>query len=170
MLEERHAEELFSLVDKNRAYLRKWLPWVDVNTSTEDTQTFIRGALQKFVDSGAITAGIWHRGQMAGVIGLHQIEWTNNRTDIGYWLDESHQGKGIMTRACEALVDHVFEELNLNRVEIEAAVENVRSRAIPERLGFTLEGIRRKAEHLYGRYVDLAVYGMVANEWRQEPG
>jgi ribosomal-protein-serine acetyltransferase len=41
--EERNAEQLFRLVDENRAYLRAWLPWVDSNTSPEDTRSFIQG-------------------------------------------------------------------------------------------------------------------------------
>lgn len=100
------------------------------------------------------------------MIGLNEIDWANRSTKIGYWLDAGHQGKGTMTRASEALVQHAFTDLEFNRVEIEVAVRNTRSRAIPERLGFTFDGIRREAQYLYGRYEDIAVYGMTAAEWR----
>ena len=51
MIEERHAQELYDLVDANRAYLREWLPWVDYETSVEDSKAFIKHALQQFASS-----------------------------------------------------------------------------------------------------------------------
>ena len=83
---------------------------------------------------------------------------------MGYWLDKEAQGTGLMTRSCSALLEHAFAELDLNRVEIRCAVDNARSRAIPERLGFRLEGQLRQAEWLYDRFVDHAVYGLLARE------
>ena len=71
-----------------------------------------------------------------------------------------------MTAAVSALVRHGFRALKLNRIEIRAGVRNRRSRAIPERLGFRHEGTLRQAERLADRYVDHAVYGMLAGEWR----
>jgi ribosomal-protein-serine acetyltransferase len=68
-----------------------------------------------------------------------------------------------MTRAVKALIDHAFGELGLHRVEIRAAAENRRSRAIPERLGFEQEGILREAERVGERYQDLVVYGLLAS-------
>ena len=50
------------------------------------------------------------------MIGYHGIDWENGSTSLGYWLGEGFQGQGIVTAACRTLVDHAFEELNLNRV------------------------------------------------------
>ncbi len=71
-----------------------------------------------------------------------------------------------MTKTVKALMHYAFEELQLNKVEIRAAVGNVKSRAIPERLNFTIEGTIRDAEWLYDRYVDHVVYGMLVKEWQ----
>lgn len=71
-----------------------------------------------------------------------------------------------MTRAVKALTHYAFHELNLNRVDIRAAVENKKSRSIPERLGFVNEGRLRQAEWLYDRYVDCIIYGMLAEDWK----
>jgi ribosomal-protein-serine acetyltransferase len=84
---------------------------------------------------------------------------------IGYWLAAPWQGKGIMTTACAALIDHAFKELKLHRVEIRCATGNARSRAIPERLGFVKEGVIRQGEWVNDRFLDLAVYGMLATDW-----
>ena len=59
--------------------------------------------------------------------------------------------------------------MDLNRVQINCNVENERSRAVPERLGFKLEGIHRQVEYLNGRFGDWAVYGMLREEWETAP-
>jgi ribosomal-protein-serine acetyltransferase len=168
LLEERHSDQLFALTDKNRAYLREWLPWVDSTTSPDDTRGFIRHTLQQLAENDGFQAGIWFRGQLVGVIGFHGINWNNKKTEIGYWLSADFQGQGIMTLCCGALVQYAFEELGLNRVEIRCATGNAKSCAIPERLGFTREGVAREAEWLYDRFVDQAVYGMLAREWKHK--
>ena len=70
-----------------------------------------------------------------------------------------------MTEACRIYTCHAFATWNLNRVEIRCAVENRRSRAIPERLGFQSEGTIREAEWLYDHFVDHVIYGMLASDW-----
>ena len=82
-------------------------------------------------------------------------------TSIGYWLAESAQRRGTMTRAVQTLLDHAFGVWQLHRVEIRAAVNNTRSRAIPERLGFNQEGVLRAAERIGKRYTDQVVYAML---------
>lgn len=69
-----------------------------------------------------------------------------------------------MTASCRALINRAFGELDLHRVMILCATENRRSRAIPERLGFTLEGVAREAEWLYDHFVDLAIYGLLRTD------
>jgi ribosomal-protein-serine acetyltransferase len=167
LLDEPQAEELFALVDANRAYLREWLPWLDQNTEVGHTRAFIEAARKQHADRNGFTCGIRWRGELVGVVGLHAIDWANRTTSIGYWLAEAHQGRGLVTRSCAALLDHVFGDLDLNCVEIGCAPGNAKSAAIPERLGFTREGLLRQRERLYDRYVDHVVYGLLASEWRQ---
>lgn len=166
LLEEHHAEELFGVVDANRAYLRQWLPWLDTNRCAEDTRTFIRTSLQQFSVHNGFACALRDHGRLVGALGLHKIDWPNRATSIGYWVTERAQGRGLVTRACAVLLDHVFGELGLNRAEIACATGNQRSCAIAERLGFTREGLRRDAEWLYDHYVDLVIYSVLASEWR----
>lgn len=166
LLTREDAERLFALVDSCRPHLRRWLPWVDAVKAVEDSRAFIEGTLKKFAAGNGFEAGIWYKGELAGVIGLHYIDRNNRKTSIGYWLGEPFQGLGLMTKSCKACIDYVFQELKLNRVEIRCAVENQKSRAIPERLGFVNEGTIREAEWLYDHFVDHIVYGMIASEWR----
>lgn len=165
LIEEHHTEEVFRVTDLNRRYLRRWLPWVDSVKSPEDTRAFIRSSLQQFAENAGFQAGIWVRKQFAGVVGHHRIDRLNRRVELGYWIAEGFQGRGIMTDACRYVVRHAFGEYLLHRVEVRCAAGNRKSQAIPERLGFTQEGTLRQAEWLYDHYVDLVIYGMLASEW-----
>lgn len=161
LLEEADAEELYRLVDANRDHLAEWMPWAAGQT-LEQTANFIRGALGRYAKRNGFEMGLMVDDRMIGAAGFPGIDWVARATSVGYWLAEEHQGRGLMTRAVRALVDHAFGELELHRVEIQAAEGNRRSRAIPERLGFQQEGILREAECVGGRYLDLVVYGLLA--------
>jgi ribosomal-protein-serine acetyltransferase len=165
LLELHDAEEIFFLTDASRSYLREWLPWVDVTRTPDDSKAFIQSTLQQFAANNGFQAGILYKEKFAGMIGFHGIDWSNKTTSIGYWLGQGFQGKGIMTSACRAMVHIAIQEYGLNRMEIRAAVDNRKSRAIPERLGFTEEGTCRQAEWLYDHYVDHVVYGLLKEDW-----
>ena len=166
LFDDRHAEALFALTEQNRAHLRPWLPWVDQTLSVDDTRAFIQSSLYQYAGNNGFQAGIWFQGELAGAIGYLYFNWRSRKTEIGYWLAESFQGGGIMTRACAAMIEHAFAERGLNRVEIQCASGNTKSRAIPRRLGFVEEGVIREAEWLHDYFADHVVYGMLAREWR----
>lgn len=170
LLEEKHARDLFALVDRNRDYLRPWMVWVDDTRSVEDTRKFRRAALCRFQEKKGLQAGIFFEGRLVGVIGYNKIDWPGKSATLGYWLGASFQGRGIMTRACHAMLRYAFDELRLHRVEIQAAVENTKSRAIPERLGFKHERTVEQAQWLNDHFADYAVYGISAEEWRRRVG
>ena len=137
LLEPHHAEEVFGAVEANRSMLRQWLRWVDATKTVDDTHTFIDSSLRKLARQEGLTAGIWREGRFAGVVGVI----LNPRTptgEFGYWLCAEFQGKGLMTRTIGAVLPYLFEDRKLHRAEIHCAPENVRSCAIPKRLGFGL--------------------------------
>lgn len=166
LLQLHHAEELFAVVEQNRQHLRAWLPWVDSSRSPDNTREFIQSALHRFAQSRGVACGIWFNDSIVGCIDLYTIDHTDHRGSIGYWLSNVQQGKGIMTRSCRRMNQYGFEELKLNRIVIKAATENLRSRAIPERLGFVQEGIERQGIWVHDRYLDLVVYSLLAQEWQ----
>lgn len=162
------APELFQLINGAREYLREWLPWVDTTRTPEDSLAFIDHSMQAFEDERGLTAGIYYRGKLAGLISYNNLDWANKVAYVGYWLAPDYQGYGIMTNAVRALTDYAFTAYGLNRIDIRAAFENKKSRAIPKRLGFQEEGQIRQAEWLYDHFVDHVVYGMLASEWRKQ--
>jgi ribosomal-protein-serine acetyltransferase len=165
--EETDAEELFALTDAHRDHLAPWLPWVPLTTSPAVSLEFIRMTRRQLADDdGMQLALVDTDGSLAGVAGFHRFDWANRATSIGYWLAADRQGRGLMTAAVRGLLNHGFGGRGLHRVEIAAAVGNARSRAIPERLGFREEGVRREAERHGDAYLDLVVYALLAPEWR----
>jgi ribosomal-protein-serine acetyltransferase len=161
-LYEKDADSLFQLADSNRAYLRKWLPWLDQNKSVESTLAFIQHNQQLSKNDSAVAFGIWYRHELVGVISYNVIDKANRFALMDYWLAEKFQGHGIITKACAKLIEDALMTRKLNRVEIHCAVENKKSRAIPERLGFMFEGVLRQKEFIYDHYKDLAVYGLLS--------
>jgi ribosomal-protein-serine acetyltransferase len=167
LLETTEAKRLYQVVERNREHLRQWLPWVDHTRSVEDVRTFILRVLDQYHSNLGPQAGIWIRGALLGTIGCHPIDWMNRNCSIGYWLDAAEQGKGVITRCCTALIDYLFQEMGMHRVEIRCGTGNQRSCAIPERLGFSREGVVRGAEWVNDRWIDLVVWGLLESDWRQ---
>ncbi|SOC23419.1 ribosomal-protein-serine acetyltransferase [Ureibacillus xyleni] len=168
LIELNDAEKVLKLIDASRLYLKEWLSWLDSNKTIEDTKAYIQGCLKGFAENNSLDTVILYNEKIVGVAGFTNINWSNKTATIGYWLGEDYQGKGIMTNVAKALTNYAFTHLKLNKVEIRAAVENLKSRGIPERLGFVYEGTIRQAEWLYDHYVDHAVYGILAGEWTQK--
>jgi ribosomal-protein-serine acetyltransferase len=165
LIDRQHAGGLFEVIDSNREHLRRWQPQLDLLRSAGDVDRAITVWQQQFAINRAIYAGIWFNGRFCGMINHLGVDWLNRCAVLSYWLDAGHQGKGIMTACCRAFIAHGFNTWKLNRFTIECATENMRSRKIPERLGFTLEGIVRKIEWLHDHFADHAIYGLLHSEF-----
>jgi ribosomal-protein-serine acetyltransferase len=166
ILEIWHAPELLAFVQENRAYLGEWLVWARDMQTEEDARLFIKRGHTHFYEDGLPGVGIWLDERLAGGIGFSSIDRKTNSAEIGYWLGQQAAGRGLMTRSLRAILRYPFDLFHLNRVVIQADVKNMRSRAVAERLGFTLEGIRRQVWEYNGQMVDLAMYSLLAQEWK----
>ena len=160
------AEKLFGLIDTNREYLREWLSWVDNTSSIDDTILYIQTLYNQNIYSERFVMEVRYNNELSGLIDYHKGDSVNLKAEIGYWLGEKFQGKGIMTKACVALIDYGFNKAGLNRVTIKCAADNKRSQAIPLRLNFKQEGIEREGQFFYGRYHDVLVFSMLKSEWK----
>jgi ribosomal-protein-serine acetyltransferase len=155
-------DAIWSLVERERDRLAEWMPWVPLTTTIEEERAWLES-----VSSNERTlegCGLFVEGRYVGGVGLMPGAYGIG-AEIGYWIDSEYEGRGLVTRAVRALIDIGFEELGLNRIEIRAGVGNSRSRAIPERLGLTREGIERGGGLGAGGYYDLVVYSVVRDEW-----
>ncbi|UJR11345.1 hypothetical protein I4U23_015526 [Adineta vaga] len=124
-------DRLYELIELNRDYLHRHICGIDVLRTREDVQK--RWGTPR---ENSLPFGLWlNENQMVGRCRLTRNVETNS-ADIGYWLGESFQGQGLITAAVEQLMKFAFEQWNVNRMEIHCGDKNLKSRAIPERLGF----------------------------------
>jgi ribosomal-protein-serine acetyltransferase len=163
---ERDAEEIYTVVRENLEELKLWMPWVTDDYSIDTARDFIKTNLIEFAQNSIFAVAVALNEKIVGTIGLHHLDTNNKSIQIGYWLDKQAQGKGIATKCCRVLINYAFDDLKLNRIQINCNVENAKSRAIPERLCFKLEGIHRQVEWLNGKFRDWAIYSMLAEEWK----
>ena len=158
------AEEAFALIEANRTRLERWMNWAEGTRSPAEIRGFIERSRASEHDLEG--NGIWVSDRLAGSIGL-SVDPLNNAGEIGYWIGAEYEGRGLVTSACRLFIGHAFDVLRLHRISLTAGVDNRRSRAVAERLGFREEGIIRDGDRVAGgRYVDLVTYGMLEYEWR----
>lgn len=140
------GNEIYNAINASKQELKLWLPFAQNDQSLEDTEINVREAHIKFLQRTDLRLHIFHRetGEFIGCTGLHRIDWEVPKFEIGYWIDSRQSGKGYMTEAVQGLTDFAFEKLQANRVEIHCDVKNTKSRSIPERLAYQLEGIHYK--------------------------
>lgn len=158
------AEELFAVADANRAHLRPWMMWIDQTRSVAGTARFIEFAQDEAAGGRGLHCAMVEQGRIVGVCAFCRIEPGNRRANIGYWLDASAGGRGIVSRSVTALSLYGFAKLGLNRLVIACATGNHASAAVAERCGFRFEGIAREAEWLHDRYVDHRIHARLRSD------
>jgi ribosomal-protein-serine acetyltransferase len=152
-------------VVENYAELHKWMIWANENTSVDTTQKYFQDSVDNYQKNIAKVFGVFYQNKLVGLVDLHTIDLGNKSAEIGYWLDKKHNGKGIITKSCKVLINHAFNEIQLNSIRILCDTENKKSRAIPEKLGFIKEGTLREIQWMHDQFNDLVVYSMLKKDW-----
>ena len=159
------AKEIFSTIDRDRFYLKQWLPFVEMTQDVVDTEKFIQSVSSDEKYKRDQIYSIWYSEKFAGLIGFKDTDWNNRKTELGYWLAKELQGKGIITTCVKKLISLAFVKMKLNRIQIKVAIGNHKSAAIPKRLGFQFEGIERAGEFHDNKYLDLQVFSLLKQDW-----
>lgn len=157
-VEERYTAELHNLVVKNKTFLQTAFDWAQHVGSEEDTRRNVQSNQMLHQRGYAKMFLIFVKDELVGVLSFNAIEPANKAGYIGYWLDEGHQGQGILSQALQAFMRYYFESGLVRRFVIKCRVDNPTSNAVARRNGFTLEGCLREAEYLNGRYDDVNTY------------
>jgi len=165
LIELKHAEKIFELINKSRTHLRQWESWVDSTVSVKDTRNYIQYCLYSYTSCKSIDFVIFFNDEIVGLTSLHQINNNLKKAEVGYWIGTDYQGRGIVTKAVKGLITYAFNELELKKIEIRTASDNLNSQRVPERLNFKKEGKLPRAQWLYDRYLDHNIYGISAEEW-----
>jgi ribosomal-protein-serine acetyltransferase len=163
------ACELLAVVEANRDYLKKWLPWAYHMLTVGQYEGYI-SSVQKGRRTGEqFSYHISLDGQMIGRATLLRFDRQNKKAEIGYWISAEHQGKGIVTRVTAKLIDVAIHTLDMHRIEVRCAVGNEASAAVPKRLAFEFEGIERHGEFTGTDYRDIQLFSMIAPNWSSNP-
>lgn len=158
------APDIFASIDTQRPHLGRWLPFVAETHRVEQTRSVVAAML---ADGANPVFTLRDGGAFAGLIGFKSADSANSSIEIGYWLREEQQGRGVMTAAVRALCDKAFGEMAMRRVVIRCGVDNGPSNRIPQRLGFRLSHVEPRGEQLSdGAWIDLNVY---MQECEREP-
>jgi ribosomal-protein-serine acetyltransferase len=138
---ESDAQALFEAVAESRDHIRPWLPFADAHQTVEESFDWIIHQQANWLTREDLILSIWEKAtnRFLGGTGIHPENWEHRCFEIGYWLRASAPGQGYMTEAVQLLTNYAFVSLAANRVEIHCDERNVRSAAIPRRLGFVQE-------------------------------
>lgn len=154
------APRYVELVKDSYDDLAQWLVWPPFCKTVADFEGFVKRSLHDYADGKSMTCGMFYQNELVGNVSFNNINRQLKKVEIGYWLATGFQGKGIVTRVCQKLVDLAFNQLHFDKVEIQAASENTASRAVAERLGMSLEGVISNAEVVDGVMLSYAIYGL----------
>jgi ribosomal-protein-serine acetyltransferase len=164
-IEQKHDQALFAIVKRDREYLRTWQNWPDVLQTQEDMRFYVQTSLFKSKNQQGFDMVIQYHGQVVGKIGLVYINRAENYGEIGYWIAQNAQGRGLMTRAVWLLTGYCICTLNIPNMYIRCAAGNLKSRAIPERLGFKNMGVQPQQVVIHGQAQDDMLYIMSKKDW-----
>ncbi|MCC6723052.1 MAG: GNAT family N-acetyltransferase [Saprospiraceae bacterium] len=159
------ALDVYEAINKNRTYLRIWLPWVDDINHPNDTKTFMEESMSHNSAGTRLTTFILYGEKLIGSVGVVRFQKEHRKCEIGYWLCEDHQGRGIITKALRALMAYLFKSKAINRIEVQILCGNERSKGVPLRLGFQSEGIQRQAVRLYDQFFDVELFSILKEDW-----
>ena len=160
------AASLFEVIKRNKQNLSSWISWVAAIQSLNDVKKLL-WEQQLFNKGGqAFTFYVLQQDLIVGSVAFTKIHKRDRIGELGYWMAQSAQGKGLTTHSCNRIIEYGFQNLNLNRIEIRVPSTNHKSLAVAKRLDFHWEGKLREAIFLNDRFHDLEVFGLVKKDYK----
>lgn len=165
-LEPWHAEEFAAHLDRAREHIRPWVGPSFVTDDLDGARATLRRYAERQAADGARLYGIRLDGTLVGGVMFTDFRADAGSCEVGCWLEPAAEGRGLVTPACRALLDWAFTRRGLYRAEWHCRADNKRSSAVAERLGMTLEGVRRRAWPYGGARHDKQIWAVLAPEWQ----
>ncbi|OWW19191.1 GNAT family N-acetyltransferase [Noviherbaspirillum denitrificans] len=160
------AEAFAAAVRESVATVGQWLPWCHSAYGAKEARVWIGQCAVRLNMGVSYDVGIFTEDDetLLGGVAINQIDHVHNAGNVGYWVRESMQRRGIGTRAARMIAKYGFDTLRLTRLEIVAAEHNHPSRAVAERLGARFECIARNRLFVRGAPLDAAVYSLIPGD------
>jgi ribosomal-protein-serine acetyltransferase len=157
------VQAYFNLIDNNRERLEHFFAGtVSRNKSIEDTRSFIASILERAEKNSYFPFVIIDTASQSliGYTDVKSIDWTIPKAELGFFIDEKYQGKGIITKAVGKITEHCFDQLKIKKLFLRTHKDNTGSKTVAEKNGFEVEGIiRSDYKTTNGTIVDLIYYG-----------
>ncbi|GEM47792.1 GNAT family N-acetyltransferase [Deinococcus cellulosilyticus] len=166
------VEPFQNLMALSHEHLQRWMAWACTLPEIQVTRERMEQSIQFFHDRKEHLRFMIVRRSDAALMGtsiFNFLDWDTPKAEIGYWLGKDFTGQGYMREAVQAMLEYGFNEMKLHRIEICTDEENLASRRIPEKLGFTLEAVLReeRRHHLHPeKYINFCIYGLLEREYR----
>jgi len=157
LAELRFSEPYVALVTANQAWLSRWEDWPQDLCHLPAAREMFTRMLTGFADGSRLPLLIVTENQLAGYISL-RIDHGQRAASIGYWISQRFSGRGLVTRAVNAVTDHALNDLGLVRVEAPITAGNTASSAVVQRAGFHLDGTLRAGHLVAGAPRDLQMW------------
>lgn len=135
---------------ESQAELKEWMPWAVTVSDEAESEARVRKGQTRFLAREDLWLMLLLKGTdtIIGGSGLHRIDWSVPKFEIGYWVRTSYARQGYISEAVAAISDFAFHQLGARRVEIRCDALNHRSAAVPQRLGFVHEAtLKHEARH-----------------------
>lgn len=167
--EEDLASTMFAYVEKDRIRLGQFLPWVPFIKTVEDELNYIKHTRHCWDKGTLFDYGLFRKSddRYMGNIGLHSIEWGNERCEIGYWILGDFEGQGYISEALRVLEEHVFQ-LGFHRIEVRCSSINQRSASVPVACGYLLDGVLKEDSIEHEKYRDTFVFSKLSDQYKNE--
>ncbi|WP_408611873.1 GNAT family N-acetyltransferase [Chitiniphilus purpureus] len=161
--EKSDVESFVAAVRESVSTVGAWMPWCTRTYSPDEAKTWFDLCAYNIAANVAYDVGMFcvNGGLLLGGVSINQLNRQHNFGNIGYWVRQSQQKKGYASRAVSAIASFGFMELKLTRLEIVAAVNNVPSRRVAEKVKASFECIARNRLIIFGKPCDAAVYSLV---------
>nr|WP_321231628.1 GNAT family protein [uncultured Psychroserpens sp.] len=161
ILENKDAEKLFELLNRNKGRLTRYFPiTIKSNNNIKSTIEYLKDLNEKFKKNEFYVYGIYDQQILIGMIFIKNIDWRIPKCELGYFLDKTYEGKGIMSKVLKNIVNHCFESLKMKKIFLKIGSENIGSKRVAKKNGFVLEGILRREFRIEtNEIIDVEYYG-----------
>lgn len=154
--DESDAAAIFALIQQEKPRLRRTLPWPDSVTCIDDSRKTIKANRDAFAAGTAAVYVIRWDDAIAGIVSFNTLR--HKTGVIGYWIAAAFEGKGIVSLAVSTMIKAYLSAGIIERCVIKASVENERSNALAQRLGFRFYRLDKNAERIGDCDFDQNIY------------
>lgn len=133
-----------------------------------EAREYVRYMLRRYRADEPSSWGIEEKatGRLIGTIGYMAYDADNASCELGYSLAHWAWNKGYMTEALRRVIAYTFDAMDINRIEAQHELDNPASGRVMEKCGMRREGVLRQRLYNKGKYVDVALYAVLRQEWR----